>query len=227
MYKILSFDVSNNSCSVAVSKGQDIIAFEQEMCPSMQAERLFVMIESTLKRCNLSYKDLDYLAVTKGPGSFTGIRIGLAAARGILMASSNIRGLGVTNFEMLHYRAIEQYKKYDKVAILIDAYRNQLYFQEFDIKGKDSLPKLINVDDIPELLKGPADKVICAGSGLLPIYHKLKKMPNLILLPRFSRIKALHICRYADEKIRARQFSPIEPLYIRLPDAIPATKLYS
>ena len=96
MNKILCFDVSNNSCSVAVSFGQEIISFEQELRPSMQAERLIVMIQSVLINACLKYQDLDYMAVTVGPGSFTGVRIGLASAKGIIHAT-NIKAIGITN----------------------------------------------------------------------------------------------------------------------------------
>jgi tRNA threonylcarbamoyladenosine biosynthesis protein TsaB len=221
MSNILAFDVSNNSCSVAISCGQNILAFEQEMRPSMQAERLIPMIEQALYSADMSYKDLNYLAVTNGPGSFTGIRIGLAAAKGILLGNINIKGFAISNFEMSYYRAVEQYKKYDKIAILINAYRNQLYFQFFDRNGKQSLPQLIDVDKALDILVNLGDKVVCAGSGLLPIYERIRVFTNLILLPRFTTIKAIHICKYADKKIRNNSMQAIEPLYIRLPDAIP------
>lgn len=222
MSNILAFDVSNNSCSVAISFGQNILAFEQEMRPSMQAERLIPMIEKTLRDAGMSYNDLNYLAVTNGPGSFTGIRIGLAAAKGILIGNNNIKGFAISNFEMSYYRAIEQYKKYDKIAILIDAYRRQIYFQVFDRNGKQHLPQLIDADKAHEILADTGDRVICAGSGLLPVYERIKGLANLILLPRFTTIRAIHICKYADKKIRNNNMQPIEPLYIRPPDAIPA-----
>ena len=81
--RILAFDVSNNSCSVAISAGQEILAYREDLRPSMQAEILILLIERALQSINYDYKDIDYLALTNGPGSFTGIRIGLATAEGI------------------------------------------------------------------------------------------------------------------------------------------------
>jgi hypothetical protein len=60
--------------------------------------------------------------------------------------------------------------------------------------------------------------IICAGSGLEVIYEQIKIIKNIIILPRFSRVKALHICRYIDDFL-PNYNSRIEPLYIRLPDA--------
>ena len=218
MNKILCFDVSNHSCSVAISEGQNILAFEQELRPSMQAERLFVLIESALKTAHLHYQDLDYLAVTVGPGSFTGIRIGLAAARGIIRASK-IKGLGVTNFEAAYYRLATQVKEYDNAFILLNAYRNQTYLQEFTNNGIKSKPLLVDNSDIKGILTSKKGRIICTGSGASSVYDEIKNIENLTILPRFPVVKALHIARYADEKINQGIFDPIEPLYIRPPDA--------
>ena len=73
--RILAFDVSNNNCSVAISAGQEILAYEEDLRPSMQAEILILLIERALQSINYDYQDIDYLALTNGPGSFTGIRI--------------------------------------------------------------------------------------------------------------------------------------------------------
>ena len=219
MNKILCFDVSNNSCSVAISEGQNILSFEQELRPSMQAERLMVMIENVLKNAHMQYQDLDYLAVTVGPGSFTGIRIGLAAAKGILYASK-IKGVAITNFEATYYRLTGQVQNYDTAIILLNAYRSQVYMQIFAKDGAQEDPKLIDNNSIRSMLESMNGKIVCAGSGLSTIYSDIRDLENIIMLPRFPTIKAIHIARYADDKINKGIINPIEPLYIRPPDAI-------
>lgn len=217
---ILAFDVSNNSCSVAVSIGQDILAYEEDNRPSMQAENLLLLIEKALKTASYDYDNIDYLAFTNGPGSFTGIRIGLATAEGILMASK-IKAVTISNFEMLYYRLSNQVKFFDKALILLNAYRNQLYYQEFDRSGNKGIYGIIDIDQISHLVKDHESKQIaCAGSGVAEIYSQIENISNITILPRFSRIKALNICRYADEKIKKNDFGKVEPLYIRPPDAI-------
>ena len=223
MKKILAFDTSNNSCSVAISEGQNIIAYLEELRPSMQAERIMPMIEEALTIAKLGYQDLDCLAVTKGPGSFTGIRTGLAAAKGILIAA-NIKAVTVTNFDIMHYRAKVQIANYDKIYVLLNAFKNQLYIQVFDNNDNAYKPKLVDFEEIIVVLAAEKGQIICTGSGLEPIYQKIKSCSDLILLPRFTRVKAMHICRYVDDMLNNdsknnRLSYSIEPLYIRPPDA--------
>ncbi|WP_341754466.1 tRNA (adenosine(37)-N6)-threonylcarbamoyltransferase complex dimerization subunit type 1 TsaB [Candidatus Tisiphia endosymbiont of Dioctria rufipes] len=218
--KILAFDTANNSASVAISEDQIILAYIEELRSSMQAETIVPMIEEALKIAKLSYHDLDYLAVTNGPGSFTGIRIGLSVAKGLLL-STDITGITTSNCEYFWWRASRQVKNYNKIFIFLNAYRGQLYSQVFDQNEQASIPSLINYDQAVELLNTEDATInVCAGSGVEMIYDKIKDIKNLTILPRFTRVKALHICKYIADKIRKHNFSnSIEPLYIRPADA--------
>ena len=217
--KILAFDTSNNTASVAISEGQNILAYQEEQRPSMQAECLIPMIEHTLAYSGLSYQQIDYLGVINGPGSFTGIRIGLAAAQGILL-STKIKGTVVTNFEMAYFRTCAQVKNFNKIIVIINAYREQLYTQTFDREGNSSAAQLIDCSLLIELLTKENSSITLVGSGIEVIYNQIKHLPNITILPRFSRIKALHICRYIDDKIlKSGALRPLEPLYIRSADA--------
>jgi len=221
--RILAFDVSNNSCSVAISAGQEVLAYREDLRPSMQAEILIALIERALQSINYDYKDIDYLAFTNGPGSFTGIRIGLATAEGILV-SSNLQGVAISNFEMSYYRLQRQIKHFDKAVILLNAYRNQLYYQEFDPEGNKGQYGLIDINEVSNLLGEKKKKIVCTGGGTSEIYDQIKENTNITILPRFARINATQVCKYADEKINKGEINQgIGPLYIRPPDAkIPA-----
>ncbi|MCP5369651.1 MAG: tRNA (adenosine(37)-N6)-threonylcarbamoyltransferase complex dimerization subunit type 1 TsaB [Rickettsiaceae bacterium] len=219
MHKILSFDSSNNTCSVSVSCGQAILSYNEDNRPSMQAENLVPLIELSLKEAECDYNDIDYLAVTTGPGSFTGIRIGLAVANAILH-STNIKPIGITNFEFCYYRLKQQIKNFDKAFILLEAYRGQQYIQEFNVAGPVSDPILVNNHEVANILYHPGALVACAGNGIATLYQVISNM-NLIILPRFTKIKAYHIARFAHDIISTgSDRSKIEPLYIRAPDAI-------
>lgn len=222
--RILAFDVSNNNCSVAISAGQEILAYEEDLRPSMQAEILILLIERALQSINYDYQDIDYLALTNGPGSFTGIRIGLATAEGILI-STNIQGLAISNFEMSYYRLQRQVKYFDKAVILLNAYRQQLYYQEFDLAGNKGNYGLIDINNISNLFTDTKKKIVCTGSGMSEIYDQIEKNTNITILPRFARINATQVCKYADEKINNGEVNQdIGPLYIRPPDAKIPTK---
>jgi tRNA threonylcarbamoyladenosine biosynthesis protein TsaB len=216
--KILALDTSNNTSSVAVSDGPNILAYVEELRPSMQAECIINMIEQALIKSGSSYNEIDYLGVTKGPGSFTGIRIGLATAKGIALGTK-INTIPVSNFDIAHFRAIGQVKNYDKFFILINAYRNQLYVQNFSKDSSSGKPVLMDSNIIIELLQKEKTEIVCAGSGIEVIYPQIKYLPNLTILPRFPKIRAMDICRYIYSKIPYLQSQPIEPLYIRPVDA--------
>lgn len=223
---ILGFDVSNNNCSVAISHGEQILAYMEDSRPSVQAETLLPLIEQALEFADLEYAGLDYLALTCGPGSFTGIRIGNATAEGILMASGNIKGFAISNFEINYYLLRNQIKSFNKAIILLNAYRGQLYYQEFDFYGHVAPCGLVDTTKATELLfKDPKSTIACTGTGVAEIYDQIKERENIIILPRFKRIRASAICRYANSKINSGNFNKntlnvIKPLYIRPPDAI-------
>ncbi|KJW04160.1 tRNA (adenosine(37)-N6)-threonylcarbamoyltransferase complex dimerization subunit type 1 TsaB [Rickettsia argasii] len=219
--KILAFDTANNTASVAISENENILACIEELCPSMQAENLMPMIEDVMKSAKCSYDDLDYLAVTNGPGSFTGIRIGLASAKGILFSKENITAVAVSNFEYAYFRAITQVKDYDKIYVFLNAYRSQLYMQVFHKSGQIEEPLLIDFEYAIKLLTNEKGNIVCCGSGLEFIYHQIMHLPNIITLPRFARVKAWVTCRYIASRLSSdvKLNSSIEPLYIRPPDA--------
>ncbi|WP_316354082.1 tRNA (adenosine(37)-N6)-threonylcarbamoyltransferase complex dimerization subunit type 1 TsaB [Candidatus Trichorickettsia mobilis] len=217
--KILAFDTANNIATVAISEGQKILAYIEELRPSMQAERLINMIESALEYSKLGYRDIDYLGVTNGPGSFTGIRIGLAAAKGILF-NSKIKSTAISNFEVANFRATLQAKNYQQSIILLDAYRSQLYVQIFDNHNNSSSnPLLLDYEAVINLLHQQQIRTICAGSGIVRIYSKIKHLSYITILPRFSRVKSIYLCRYIDLTLNKRKLLPFEPLYIRGADA--------
>ena len=102
--------------------------------------------------------------------------------------------------------------------MILNAYRDQLYLQQFN-QGVGTVPQLLNHNEVQDYLANQTEKIICCGSGLSEIYTEIKELPHLFILPRFPRVKAIHVCRYAQEKINNGQLTQIKPLYIRPPDA--------
>lgn len=216
--KILGFETASGRCSVAIAEGNDILAADLLTMQSMQAETLLAMIESVLSRAKLTLNDVEYLVVTNGPGSFTGIRIGLAAALGFVMATK-ITPIVVSNFATINFRIREQFRGFDYATTIIDAYRGECYLQFFD-KQNEAIgdPKLIKLEEVPFEIAKLNGIVVCGGSTC----HKLlDSLPSEIrILPRFPNPDARILCRLAYTQIlKERYFSNIEPLYIKPPDA--------
>lgn len=216
--KILGFETASGRCSVAITEGNEIIAAELLTTGSMQAEQLMSMLGSVLDKTKLTLDDIDYLVVTNGPGSFTGIRIGLAAALGLVMATK-ITPIVVSNFATINFRIREQFRGFDYAATIIDAYRGECYFQAFDKHNQVvEEPKLIKLEEVEAEIAKLKGMVACGGSTC----HKLlDTLPcEVRVLPRFPNPDAKILCRLAYTQILKENFSSnIEPLYIRPPDA--------
>lgn len=185
---------------------------------SMQTESLTPMIDIALAKAGLSLDDIDYIATTNGPGSFTGIRIGLAAALGLVSASGK-KPIIVSNFEVINYRIREQYRNFDKAYCVIEAYRGECYLQIFDrAESEISEGKLLSIDEIRELISQDASHIVIGGSGAIHFADMNSK--STTILPRFPYPDARIICKLARNLVAKESFSKsIEPLYIRKPDA--------
>ncbi|MDE3016336.1 MAG: tRNA (adenosine(37)-N6)-threonylcarbamoyltransferase complex dimerization subunit type 1 TsaB [Pseudomonadota bacterium] len=127
MTAILAIESATGPCSAAVWQDGRLKAYAENTSPVMQSARLLPMVEQVLKESGLEYRDLSAVAATIGPGSFTGIRVGLAAARGICFAAG-IRGLGFTTLDVLAFGAVALAGGAPVLAIL-NAGKGEYYYQ--------------------------------------------------------------------------------------------------
>lgn len=125
MVAILAFDTSAAHCAAALLIGDRIAASRFEAMEKGQAERLLPLCEDLLAEAGLAWRDLTALAVGTGPGNFTGVRIAVAAARGLAL-SLGIPALGVTRLEAVTYGLPRP------VMVVEDARRGEVYIQAFD-----------------------------------------------------------------------------------------------
>lgn len=133
--KILALDCAHETCSVAVTAGNDVIAFQTAEMERGQAEALIPMVQSVMKRANVDFSDLSCIAVSTGPGSFTGVRVGLAAADGLAMAA-NLPEIGVSLLEAVAFSADFA----GKLCVVLETKRDDFYAQLFDNKQPVSDP---------------------------------------------------------------------------------------
>ncbi|MBI1179081.1 MAG: tRNA (adenosine(37)-N6)-threonylcarbamoyltransferase complex dimerization subunit type 1 TsaB, partial [Alphaproteobacteria bacterium] len=132
--RVLAFDTALGAGSVAVVADGSCLARRDEPRPRALAERLLPMIEETLAEAGLGYGDLDLIAVTVGPGTFAGLRIGVAAARGLSLATG-VPAAGVTSLEALAFAALPDLGEGETVVAAVDGRRGQLYRQAFEKRG--------------------------------------------------------------------------------------------
>ena len=143
--KILSIDTSSSNCATALLEEDKLIDENSLNNGLTHSENLMPLIDELLRRNNTKLKDIDLISVSVGPGSFTGIRIGIATIKAMAEVH-NIKVAGVTSLETL--ARIDESEK-NKIC-LIDARNNQVYFGAFD--SEYNLLEEYKADDINTLI---------------------------------------------------------------------------
>ena len=202
---VLAFDTAAAHCAAAVLSGDRVVGERIEPMAKGQAERLFPLLEEMLAEAGVAWRDLTALGVGIGPGNFTGVRISVAAARGLAL-SLGIRAVGVSTLQAMVHGA-------NGAAIAsLDAKRDQIYLQLFD--GTGTSPMLCDMDDLPPL---PARaEPACIGfraNDIAALCGGHVAEPPFPLATAIARIAALR-----------RHSAPARPapLYLRAADAAPA-----
>lgn len=199
---ILAFETSLYRCSVAIARNNEILFSYTE---STKPENLVCLLEKALNYVGIWYQDIDYVTCIVGPGSFTGTRISIAAARSILITTNAI-GLGVTNFELMQFYA----PSHDVCVAMLDAGRGQIYVQVFG-----------DINTIEPHVMGIEQFIITYGKGLranAPIYiapsHEVLELapPVRVLYIPSAQDLALYCWHYQNKSTKK-----IAPLYIRSP----------
>jgi len=219
---ILALDTSMGACSAAVLRAgtgtRRLEALQVEM-PRGHAEALMPMVDEVLAEAEIGPSDLDLIAASVGPGSFTGVRIAIAAARGLaLVTSAKLFGtdsLSVVARASLLAGADPQ----GPFAVAVDARRGMLYFGLFDETArKMDGPLLIAPDDAAALL--PRDLVLSIGSGAGALAEAAASR-GLSVNPSFETLQpsAAALAEIAYES--GETCEVLRPLYLRPPDAKP------
>ena len=172
---ILAFDTTAAACSVVLWRDGHVLHSARAVMDYGQAEALMPMIEETMAAAGFSYTDLDRIAVTIGPGSFTGVRVGLAAARGIAMAADK-PVIGVTTMDVLAHAVPEnELKDAAGIIVAIDTKRGDFFAQKFTA-GRDAIGEIVTLT--PDELKTWCG----AGSWILVT----DALPDTVVLARVS-----------------------------------------
>ncbi len=214
---LLAFDAAGRSCSAAVLREGQVLAEKLEAMTRGQAERLVPMIEEVLGEAGVSHGALDALAVTIGPGAFTGVRIGLAAARGYALALG-IPQIGVTTFEAVAEATTASEREGQNLLVLLDSKRADLYAQLFDA-GLTPLgaPFTAEPSALPGRLEA-SEALLLAGDGVEQALPALAGF-DCRIAEAGALLTASCLARVAARKpLPAAGSPPPAPLYLRPPD---------
>ena len=180
--KILSFESSAVSAAVCLTEGEKVIASAFQNCGLTHSRTLLPMAEQLLTNCGLTPRDVDGFAVAAGPGSFTGIRIGVATVKGLAFGADR-PCVGVTTLEAMAWYLLGQT---GTVSCVMDARAGQVYNARFRLTpdGPERLvpDRALTIDALGEEIRENAE--ILVGDGANLCYTKLTdSCPYLTLAP--------------------------------------------
>lgn len=167
--KILSIDTASDLCTVAVLEDESCIKEIIVDNARNHSEKIMPVFEQALSETNLSLKDINLFVCDKGPGSFTGIRIGVGTVLAF-QDTLNIPCVGISSLEALAYNVKED----GIICSLIDAKNNNVYFGLFELKNNDYIQlgdlDFRTIDEVVGILKGYNSSITFVGDGA--ITHK-------------------------------------------------------
>lgn len=213
--KILHIETSSKNCSVAISDGEELICLCEEVSENYkQSESLHTFVEWALEGAEITLKDLDAISLGKGPGSYTGLRIGAASAKGFCFGL-NIPLIATNSLEAM----IESFlnKGYDYIIPLIDARRMDVYTAKFDGNSGEMLTeteaKILDENSFQELVD---KKVAFVGDGAEKA-KEILKLPNATFDEKIFP-SAQYLIKTAIQKFEAKEFEDVayfNPLYLK------------
>lgn len=205
---LLSFDSSAVTASAALTDGERVIKSEFVNAGLTHSETLLPMIKRVMQ--GYSFSALDGIAVTAGPGSFTGVRIGIATAKGLAF-KDNISCIGVSTLEAIAYNFTDENAV---ICAVMDARRMQFYNALFSVKNKKVTrlcdDRAISIDDLKKELSC-YERVVLAGDGAELCYNNIA-LENVVLADEEQRYQnGIGVSKAAEnkEKISASQLMPV------------------
>lgn len=212
---ILCIETATTNCSVALGKNGKLLALKEDYSKSYShAERLHTFIEEILKENEVQAKDLSAIAVSKGPGSYTGLRIGVSAAKGLCFALD----LPLISVPTLKSFALQVKQEKDGFIIpLLDARRMEVYSAGFTSENRqvfDTRAEVLTPDSFSKYLENAA--VTFIGNGV-------EKFRNICDHPNATFIEdklpsAAEMLILAEEKLQKKKFEDVayfEPYYLK------------
>jgi tRNA threonylcarbamoyladenosine biosynthesis protein TsaB len=217
---ILHIETATDVCSVALSKGTEIIRLKEEAGGNNHAKNLLPFVDEVLKQSGVSMSDLNGVAVSIGPGSYTGLRIGVSTAKGISY-TAGIPVMAVSTLESIAQgaKALWSGTSTETVQIvpMIDARRMEVFTTRFtyDMQPLEEVSaKIVDENSFAELLS--EQKVLFCGNGMPKCRKLLSAFPNACFIN--APVSAKNMLPTALKKWQTNDFENVayfEPFYLK------------
>ena len=212
--RILAVDTTTTRGSLAVVTDQGVAAESRSTTQEGHSRWLFSAVDAALEELGLEPRDLDGFAVTLGPGSFTGLRVGISSVQGLALASAR-PCVGVASLDLLGKASAP---RADTVVALVDAQRGEVFAGVYDHEGRARGGH--RVGPVEALVRGLEGEVAFVGDGALRYRAEVEALVSRATFPEVDLFLAAHLGRVAIEELRSgRGCAPgdLRPLYLRAP----------
>jgi len=225
MALILNIETSTTVCSVCIARDGEVVAFKETKEEKSHAKKLTIFIDQLLKEQNYTFDDIDAVAISKGPGSYTGLRIGVSTAKGLCYAK-DIPLIAVNTLQSMAQGVIETVKE-GKVEInvlekavfvpMIDARRMEVYSAFFNARVeflREVKAEIIDENSYQEIL--PKQKMIFFGDGSEKITDVIQNK-NAVFLKDINP-SATYMVKLAEEAFQNQKLEDVayfEPFYLK------------
>jgi tRNA threonylcarbamoyladenosine biosynthesis protein TsaB len=215
MALILNLETATTNCSVSLAKDGNVIAIKEHDTPNYShSEQLHVFIQEVLLEASVKLSDLDAIAVSKGPGSYTGLRIGVSAAKGLCF-SLDVPLISIETLKSLASQSISQ--DFDYIIPLLDARRMEVYSKVFDKELnaiRETEAEIVDENSFLEFTKNGS--VLLIGSGAAKCQDVIANDNleyNLNAVPSAEQMAQL-----SNDKYKSNDFEDVayfEPYYLK------------
>lgn len=220
--RILSIDAATKGLGVAITEDNKLLAVSCLNVGKTHSQRLIPLLNDLLKSGNLTLRDIDLVAVTVGPGSFTGLRIGISSAKAIAYAIGakmvGVKTLDALSRNCIGYTGI--------ICPILDARRNEVYYGIYDNQGKQlEKPNSKEPTELAKYLKTeyPNEKVIFLGDAADIYYESMRNVlgDNAVLAPAAKRVfmadsAAFYAAEHSDTAVEPQE---VKAFYLRVSEA--------
>ena len=217
---ILHIETATDVCSVALSRGAEVIGLKEEAGGNNHAKHLLPFVEEALKQGGCTVKDLDGVAVSVGPGSYTGLRIGVSTAKGIAY-TAGIPVMAIGTLEGIAQGAKALWTGSDdvqpQIVSMIDARRMEVFTARYDFAMnmmEEVSSKIVDENTFAELLA--SQTVVFCGNGMPKCRELLSASPNARFVD--APVSARYLLPAALKKWQEQAFEDVayfEPFYLK------------
>ena len=213
----LTFDTTGSSCSILLQKDKKVLTVFEKNMDFGQSEELMIQIKNILEAKNIVFSDISNLFVCVGPGSFTGVRSSISAARMFNVACPEWKVGGVSAFDA-YINVLTEDERAEINAVIIETRRDDFYVQLFDKhRNKIGEPEAKSREAVIESLKNYGRSVSLIGDGV----ERFLFVPSGLCLKTIKILDSLPIKVLAETGLKMldeKKLNYPKPLYLRAPD---------